>query len=43
MNCSNLEKFGAMLEQQEFKKWDIEKNVLMRFIILNLFDLYRLF
>ena len=26
MNCSDLEKFGAMLEQRELKKWDIYNN-----------------
>ena len=26
MNCSNLEKFGAMLEQPELKQWDKENN-----------------
>ena len=26
MNCSDLEKFGAMLEQPDLKKWDIDNN-----------------
>ena len=26
MNCSDLEKFGAMLEQPELKQWDIKNN-----------------
>ena len=26
MNCSDLEKFGAMLEQPELKQWDIDNN-----------------
>ena len=26
MNCSDLEKFGAMLEQPELKQWDFDKN-----------------
>ena len=26
MNCSDLEKFGAMLEQPDLKKWDKNKN-----------------
>ena len=26
MNCSNLEKFGSMLEQPKLKKWDIDNN-----------------
>ena len=26
MNCSDLEKFGSMLEQPELKQWDIENN-----------------
>ena len=36
MNCSDLEKFGAMLEQPELKEWDIKTTVSIRFIILNL-------
>ena len=26
MNCSDLEKFGSMLEQPELKQWDVENN-----------------
>ena len=26
MNCSDLEKFGAMLEQPKLKQWDIDNN-----------------
>ena len=26
MSCSNLEKFGSMLEQPELKQWDIDNN-----------------
>ena len=26
MNCSNLEKFGSMLEQPKLKKWDKDNN-----------------
>ena len=26
MNCSDLEKFGSMLEHPKFKKWDIDNN-----------------
>ena len=26
MDCSNLEKFGAMLGQPELKQWDIDNN-----------------
>ena len=26
MNCSDLEKFGEMLEQPDLKKWDIDNN-----------------
>ena len=26
MNCSDLEKFGAMLEQPELKQWDKDNN-----------------
>ena len=26
MNCSNLEKFGSMLEQPKLKKWDMDNN-----------------
>ena len=26
MNCSDLEKFGAMLEQPDLKQWDIDNN-----------------
>ena len=26
MNCTDLEKFGAMLEQPELKQWDIDNN-----------------
>jgi len=36
MNCSDLEKFDAMLEQPELKEWDIKTTVSIRFIILNL-------
>ena len=26
MNCSDLEKFGAMLGQPELQRWDIDNN-----------------
>ena len=26
MSCSDLEKFGSMLEQPELKQWDIDNN-----------------
>ena len=26
MNCSDLERFGAILEQPEIKQWDIKNN-----------------
>ena len=26
MNCTDLEKFGAMLEQPNLKQWDIDNN-----------------
>ena len=37
MNCSYLEKVGAILGQLELKQWNIDKTVLIQFIILNLF------
>ena len=36
MNCSDLEKFGAMLEQPELKQWDIDNNCIDKVFKLEL-------
>ena len=38
MNCSDLEKFGAMLEQPELKQWDIDNNCVDNVYNLELVD-----
>ena len=38
MNCSDLEKFGAMLEQPEFKQWDKDNNCVDTVCDLNLIE-----
>ena len=38
MNCSNLEKFGAMLGQPELKQWDIDNNCVDKVYSLELID-----
>ena len=38
MNSSDLEKFGAMLEQPELKQWDIDKNCIDTVYNLELID-----
>ena len=38
MNCSDLVKFGAMLEQPKLKQWDKDNNCLDRVYNLELID-----
>ena len=38
MNCSDLDKFGAMLEQPELKQWDIDNNCVDKVYNLELVD-----
>ena len=38
MNCSDLEKFGAMLEQPKLKQWDIDNNCVDKVYNLQLIE-----
>ena len=38
MNCSDLEKFGAMLRQPELKQWDIDNNFVETIYSLELIE-----